>query len=183
MIVTYVMVFVWSLHLMLKKTTAHEGAWLSKCDGAAEPSVRLNQKDTLDLNGHGPDWYYCSDCTVLSVKHRGGSVLTWDCMGGEMGKNPFSFMKLERRGTLFFFTKIPKTLKQLRLFKRRESATCHLTWIWTPLVFFKVESRATKPTCVRDWYHPCPRGSSLSSKNKRSHWWKMFVVLRLQFEA
>lgn len=163
----------WSL--MLKKTTAHEGAWLSKCDGAAEPSVGLNQKDTLDLNGYLTG---TTAVTVLSAKHRGGSVLTWDCMV-EKWKKPLSFMKLERRGTSFF-TKIPKTLKQLRLFNRRESATCHLTWIWTPLVFFKVESRATKPTCVRDRYHPCPRGSSLSSKTKRH---KMFVVLRSQFEA
>lgn len=45
MIVTYVMAFVWSLNLKLKKTIAHEVAWLNKCDGAAEASVGLNQKE------------------------------------------------------------------------------------------------------------------------------------------
>lgn len=169
----------WSLHLMLKETTAHEGARWSKCDGAAEPSVGLNQKDTLDLNGHGPDWCYCSDCAECEAS--GWSVLTWDCMGGEMWKSLLVSWSLKEEEHNFL----------QRSQKHWNSWNCLIggkvrAVIWLesePLVFFKVDSRATKPTCVRDRYHPCPRGSSLSSKNKRSHRWKMFVVLRSQFEA
>lgn len=153
MIVTYVMEFNAKDNHCSRRSMIKQMWWSSRTIGWIKPKGYFGLKRV-------PDWHYCSDCA--ECKASGGS----------------SFMKLERRGTSFF-TKIPKTLKQLRLFKRRERVTCHLAWIWTLLVFFKVESRATKP-CVRDWYHPSPRGSSLSSKTKRH---KMFVVLRSQFEA
>lgn len=167
MIVTYVMEFNAKENHCSRRSMIKQMWWSSRTIGWIKPKGYFGLR-------RAPDWHYCSDCAECKASG-------WECAyvglhGWRNGKKPLSFMKLERRGTSFF-TKIPKTLKQLRLFK---SAACHLAWIWTPLVFFKVESRATKPTCERDWYHPCPRGSSLSSKNKRH---KMFVVLRSQFEA